>query len=72
MIAVTQEVADVAVRRCIGIGASSGAIYDAIHLAAAEAAQVTALVTLNRADFERFRVETSPRIVVPPDSGGLI
>lgn len=72
VIAVTQEVAEVALRRCIGIGASSGAVYDAVHLAAAEAAQAAALVTLNPTDFERFRIETSPRIVVPPDSGGLL
>lgn len=62
MIAVTHEVAEVAIQRCIGIGASSGAICDAVHLAAAEAARAAALVTLNRVDFERFRIETSPAL----------
>jgi predicted nucleic acid-binding protein len=74
VIAVTGGVLEIAVQRCINAGASSGsgAVYDAVHLAAAEAAQATALVTLNPADFERFRIETSPRIIVPPDDGGLL
>ena len=45
----------------------SGALFDALHLAAAEKASADAFVTLNPLDFERLAAEGSPRIVVPPD-----
>lgn len=36
-------------------------------VAAAEEANVDAIVTFNVTDFERFRAEGGPRIVLPPD-----
>lgn len=72
VVAVTPDVAETAIERCTSIGVISGAIYDAIHLAAAETADATVILTLNPSDFERFRIETSPRIIVPPDDGGLL
>jgi len=56
-----------AMRRCADRGERSGAIFDALHLVAAEASRSEVLVTLNPADFERLAGEQSPRIVVPPD-----
>jgi predicted nucleic acid-binding protein len=54
------------------VGVTSGAVYDALHVVAAELAGATAIVTLDAGDFERFRIDVSPRIVVPPDDGGLL
>jgi predicted nucleic acid-binding protein len=56
-----------AMRRCAERGERSGAIFDALHLVAAEASQSDALVTLNPADFERLAAKHGPRIIVPPD-----
>ena len=56
-----------AMQRCTERGEGSGAIFDALHLVAAEAAQSDALVTLNPTDFERLSNEHGPRIIVPPD-----
>jgi predicted nucleic acid-binding protein len=56
-----------ALRRCTERGLRSGALFDALHLAVAEAERVDGLVTFNGADFERLRGERSPRILVPPD-----
>lgn len=56
-----------AARRCRDRGLSSGAIYDALHLVAAEEASVEAFVTFNQRDFDRLAIDDSPRIVVPPD-----
>ncbi|MBI3205671.1 MAG: hypothetical protein HYZ29_29305 [Myxococcales bacterium] len=58
--------------RCASVGATSGAVYDALHVIAAEVAQAAAIVTLDPTDFERFRIDTSPRLVIPPDGGGLL
>jgi predicted nucleic acid-binding protein len=56
-----------AMRRCSERGVRSGAMFDAVHLVAAERSRADALVTFNPADFERLVGEASPRIVVPPD-----
>jgi len=56
-----------AMRRCAERGERSGAIFDALHLVAAEASQSEALITLNPADFERLAAKHGPRIIVPPD-----
>jgi predicted nucleic acid-binding protein len=56
-----------AMRRCAERGERSEAIFDALHLVAAEASQSEALVTLNPADFERLAAKHGPRIIVPPD-----
>jgi len=68
----SDEVYRAAVARCALVGVTSGGVYDALHVIAAELAGATAIVTLDVGDFERFRIETSPRIIVPPDGGGLL
>jgi predicted nucleic acid-binding protein len=56
-----------ALDRCTSKGLRSGAIFDAIHLAIAEAVGAGAMVTFNERDFARLSVTGSPPIVVPPD-----
>ena len=66
--AVDLDVVRVAVSRCAERGFRSGAVFDAIHLAVAEAARVDALATFNARDFERLSTAGSPRVVVPLES----
>lgn len=56
-----------ALDRCTSKGLRSGAIFDALHLATAESAGASAIVTFNERDFARLSVATSPSVVVPPD-----
>lgn len=56
-----------ALDRCSSKSLSSGAIYDALHLATAEAVGVVALITFNEQDFIRLSAADSPTIIVPPD-----
>jgi predicted nucleic acid-binding protein len=57
-----------AIDRCTDRGLRSGAIYDAVHLAAAEALQAKVFLTFNTADFVRLaRDEGGPEIMAPPD-----
>jgi predicted nucleic acid-binding protein len=56
-----------ALDRCASKGLRSGAIFDALHLATAEAAGAAALLTFNEREFARLSVTGSPPIVVPPD-----
>lgn len=56
-----------ALDRCTSKGLRSGAIFDALHLATAEASGAAALLTFNERDFARLSVTGSPPIVVPPD-----
>ena len=56
-----------AIHRCAERGAGSEAIFDALHLVAAEVSRSDVLVTLNPDDFERLAGERGPRIIVPPD-----
>lgn len=58
-----------AASRCVAAGVRSGAIFDALHLVAAERLSADALLTFNVKDFTRL----SPRIQVlePPASLGL-
>lgn len=56
-----------AIRRCSERGLRSGALFDALHLVAAEATGAEAFVTFNPGDFERLAADASPRLVVPPD-----
>ena len=58
---------DEALQRCSDRGFSSGVVFDALHLVAAERADADALVTFNGADFLRLIAPTSPRIVIPKD-----
>lgn len=66
-VAMTSALYRKAIRRCAERGERSGAIFDALHLVAAEVSRSDVLVTLNPADFERLSSENGPRIVVPPD-----
>ncbi len=56
-----------ALDRCTSKGLRSGAIFDALHLATAEAAGAMTLLTFNEKDFTRLSVAGSPPILVPPD-----
>lgn len=56
-----------AIVRCAGRNLRSGALFDALHLASAEARGTDCLATFNPVDFERLRAEGSPPVVVPPD-----
>ena len=58
---------DEALQRCADRGFSSGVVFDALHLVAAEHAGADALVTFNGADFLRLASPTSPRIATPGD-----
>lgn len=57
---------EAAFRRCAERSLGSGTVFDALHLASAEAREVDGFVTFNGADFEKLRGERSPEIVVPP------
>jgi hypothetical protein len=54
-------------RRCSGRGLRSGAIYDALHLLAAEREAADIFLTFNVDDFRRLAEPTSPRVLAPPD-----
>jgi predicted nucleic acid-binding protein len=56
-----------AMLRCTERGLRSGALFDALHLSAAESSNVSGFVTFNEDDFLRLRSATSPQILVPPD-----
>lgn len=60
-----------AMRRCSDRGHRSGAVYDALHLAAAERWSADVLLTFNVQDFTRLSVESGPRILAPPDPPGV-
>jgi predicted nucleic acid-binding protein len=54
-----------AVERCSARGLKSGAVFDALHLIAAERARADALLTFNPDDFTRLAQGERPRVVVP-------
>lgn len=56
-----------AIRRCADRSLRSGALFDALHLASAEANDAQGFVTFNQADFIRLQTPESPTILVPPD-----
>ncbi|WP_437526494.1 hypothetical protein WME79_41075 [Sorangium sp. So ce726] len=58
---------DEAMQRCTDRLLSSGVLFDALHLVAAEHVGADALVTFNGSEFLRFTAPSSPRIVIPPD-----
>ena len=66
-VSLTVQIQAEAIERCASKGLRSGAIFDAIHLATAEAAGAGALLTFNERDFTRLSVAASPRIMVPPN-----
>ena len=60
-----------ALDRCARLDLRSGAIYDALHLVAAEREDADLLLTFNERDFRRLSVSGKPRIAVPPDPPGM-
>jgi predicted nucleic acid-binding protein len=60
-----------AMARCEARSLRSGAIYDALHLIAAECEGADALLTLNPDDFTRLSEGERPTIAVPPDPPSL-
>ncbi|NJL27376.1 MAG: type II toxin-antitoxin system VapC family toxin [Thermoanaerobaculia bacterium] len=56
-----------AIARCLTAGATSGAVFDGLHLVAARNAGAEVLLTFNADDFSRLRLDGDPEIVVPPD-----
>lgn len=54
-----------AIERCVNQGVSSGAVFDALHLMAAEREGAERLLTFNARDFDRLALASSPRIHVP-------
>lgn len=61
-----------AMRRCCEHNLRSGALFDAVHLIAAERSGTDALLTFNAADFERLAAASGPAIVVPPDPPAVV
>jgi predicted nucleic acid-binding protein len=57
-----------AVERCSARARKSGAVFDALHLIAAERARADALLTFNPGDFTRLAQGERPKIVVPSAS----
>lgn len=53
-----------ALRRMTRLGLASGAIYDALHVVAAEKADADALLTFNGRDFRRMPPEAPTQLVV--------
>lgn len=56
-----------AMLRCGDRGLRSGAVYDALHLIAAERWEADVLLTFNLRDFVRLAIPEGPRIAMPPD-----
>jgi predicted nucleic acid-binding protein len=54
-----------ALDRCVSHGARSGAVFDALHLAAAERTGADVVLTFNEKDFVRLAQPESPRILSP-------
>jgi predicted nucleic acid-binding protein len=67
VVPLTVQIYQEALDRCTTKGLRSGAIFDALHLATAEAAGAASLITFNDRDFTRLSMAGSPPIVVPPD-----
>ena len=56
-----------AIDRCADRGFSSGVVFDALHLVAAERVGAELLLTFNLDDFVRLRDRVTPRIVSPSE-----
>ncbi|MCP4663819.1 MAG: type II toxin-antitoxin system VapC family toxin [bacterium] len=67
----TAEIYEVALRRCVDTGFTSGAVFDALHLAAAEAAGADLVLTFNVKHFSPLSGEGSPLVLAPPDPPSL-
>jgi predicted nucleic acid-binding protein len=55
---------DAVIKRVAGLGLVSGAVYDALHVHAAEKAGCEEIVTFNGRDFRRFPLQPPTRLVV--------
>ncbi len=62
---------DAAMERCAASGLRSDAIYDALHLLAAERWGADRLLTFNTRDFVRLSAVGGPAILAPPDPPGV-
>ncbi len=67
----TADVYDAALRRCADAGLSSGAVFDALHLAAAESVGADLMLTFNVKHFRPLVREGSPTILAPPEPPSL-
>ncbi len=56
-----------AIDRCADRGFSSGVVFDALHLVAAERVGAELLLTFNLSDFVRLQGQATPRIVSPSE-----
>jgi hypothetical protein len=61
-----------AMSRCVDRGRRSGALFDALHLVAAERVRADLLLTFNVRHFVALARDGSPRILAPPDPPGLV
>ena len=62
---------DLALERCVDRGLRSGAIFDALHLVAAEESGAEVFLTLNIRDFERLAATGATRVAAPSDPPSL-
>jgi hypothetical protein len=69
-VAVDTSVLVAALERCSERGLSSGAIFDAAHVIAAEMAGAERILTFNGGDFRRLAATDTPPIVDPQSSDG--
>ena len=65
------DIYSAAFRRCAAVELSSGAVFDAIHLVAAEMSGADLMLTFNVEHFQRLATKDSPRIVAPPNPPSL-
>lgn len=61
-----------AVSRCADRGVVSGAVFDALHVIAAERLGANVILTFNPGDFERLVDSDRLRVVVPPDPPAVV
>lgn len=70
-IALPQELYDAALRRSATSKLSSGAVFDALHVVAAEAAEADLILTFNVKHFLPLTTSASPLLLAPPDPPSL-
>lgn len=65
VIAMSDAIYRRSIDRCVARGLRSGAIYDALHLVAAEAHGASVFLTFNVGDFERLAEGDGPEVRAP-------
>ncbi len=70
-IALPYEIYDRALRRCAAAGLSSGAVFDALHMVAAESAEADLMLTFNIKHFLPLIADARPAVFAPPDPPSL-